>query len=216
MKVRDVMSTDVVTVQPDAPLKRAAELLVEHRISGLPVCDASGRVLGVLSEHDLLFKESGPPERPSGLFWWLVDERDYDELVKPDARTAGEAMSEPALTIAPGRRVAEAARLMVEHRVNRLPVVADETLVGIVTRADLVRAFTRSDDDIAREIREDVFERVLWLDPNGIQVEVADGEVTIGGSVESDVDVALVERFVSRVPGVVSVTSTLRAPGAVA
>jgi CBS domain-containing protein len=204
----DVMSTDVVSVTPETPLRRVAELLVERRISGLPVCDASGRVVGVVSEHDLLFKESGRLPRPDHFFWWLFDDRDYAELAKPDASVAGEAMTEPPVTIAPHRLVAQAARLMVEHRINRLPVVDGEKLVGIVTRADLVRMFARPDEEIAREIREDVLRRGLWV-VDDVAVEVDDGVVEIRGHTDEDVDPALVERLVARVPGVVSVRCAL-------
>ena len=216
MKVSDVMTTDVVTVPLDAPLRRVAELLVEHRVSGLPVCDTDGSVVGVVSEHDLLFKESGPIPRPGGHFWWLRDERDYAELAKPDARTAGEAMTEPAITIAGHRPVAAAARLMVEQRINRLPVVRGDELVGIVTRADLVRVLTRSDEELRREIAEDVLRRTLWLTSDEIHVEVADGAVTVRGAVDNETDAELIEHFVARVPGVVSVACLLEVRGVTA
>jgi CBS domain-containing protein len=209
MKVRDVMTTDVVTVQADAPLRQVAELLVQHRVSGLPVCDAEGGVIGVVSEHDLLFRESGAIPRPDGFFWWLADERDYAELAKPEARTAREAMTEPAITITGDRPIAAAARLMVERRVNRLPVLDGNDLVGIVTRADLVRVLTRSDEELQREIVDDVLRRTLWLGSDEVEVEVADGAVTVRGVVDSEADAELVERLVARVPGVVSVACLL-------
>jgi CBS domain-containing protein len=213
MNVNDVMTADVVTVPTDAPLRRVAELLVEHRVSGLPVCDPYGGVVGVVSEHDLLFKESGPIPRPAGLLWWLSDDRDYAELAKPEARTAGEAMTEPAITIAAGRPVAAAARLMVEQRINRLPVLEGDELVGIVTRADLVRILTRSDEELRREIVEDVLRRTLWLASEEVNVEVVDGAVTVRGAVDNEADAELVEHFVTRVPGVVSVACLLEVRG---
>ena len=95
--------------------------------------------------------------------------------------------------------------MMIEEGVNRLPVVDDEErLIGIVTRADLVRAFVRSDAEIEQEIREDVIRRTLWLEPDTIQVEVADGEVRLSGEVETKTDAELIPTFVQRVPGVVS------------
>jgi predicted transcriptional regulator len=124
-------------------------------------------------------------------------------------------MTSPPLTIGAGRPVREAATRMLEDGVNRLPVVdADGRLVGIVTRADLVRAFTRTDEAIRREIADDVLRRTLWIDdPGAVSVTVEEGEVTLAGTVATAADAELLPRFVERVPGVVRVTSTLRARG---
>jgi CBS domain-containing protein len=208
------MVCDLVTVRPDDSLKHAAALLVEHRISGAPVCSPDGRVVGVISEGDILFKEHPPTPQPRGPLAWFVDGNDYESLVKRSARLVGEAMTSPAITIEPDQSVAEAARLMSERAVNRLPVVRDGALVGILTRADLVRAFVRSDEEIAREIRADVFERALWLPPDSFELEVSRGEVAISGHVERESDAAVVERLARRVPGVVSVSCRLTWPEA--
>ena len=210
MKIRDIMTTDVKTVRSTTPLKEAAGILAERRISGLPVVDAQGYVVGVLSEGDILFKESGKAEKPS-LFERLVAAPSTGLDLKLAATTAGEAMSAPALTIGPRRSVSEAANVMIEQGVNRLPVVDDENkLIGIVTRADLVRAFVRSDEDVAKEIREDVIRRTLWIESDAIEVTVAGGEVSLSGEVETKSDAELIPAFVQRVPGVVSVLSKLR------
>ncbi|HEY7379831.1 MAG TPA: CBS domain-containing protein [Gaiella sp.] len=209
MKVRDIMTTEVVTAQPDVPLKRVAELLVQRGVSGLPVCDTDGNVVGVVSEADLLFKQGAERPEHGRILSWLLDEDASAEHVKRDARTAGNAMTSPAVTIGPERPVAEAARTMVERGINRLPVVEDDRLVGIVTRADLVRAFTRSDADIAHEIRDDVICRMLWIADEGVAVDVVGGEVTLRGTVGSSTDAELIERFSARVAGVVSVRSEL-------
>jgi CBS domain-containing protein len=211
MKISDVMTRDVRTVSPGTPLKEAAAVLARNGISGLPVVDADGVVVGVLSEADILVKESGPPPRHAGLLAWLLEPSDPSLPAKLEARTAGEAMTSPALTIGPGRPVRDAASHMLEDGVNRLPVV-DETgrLVGIVTRADLVRAFTRSDEEIREEIESDVLRRTLWInDPAAIRVTVEGGAVTLAGSVPTATDAELLPRFVQRVPGVVGVTSEL-------
>jgi osmotically-inducible protein OsmY len=99
---------------------------------------------------------------------------------------------------------------MIEESVNRLPVVDDGTLVGIVTRADIVRAFTRTDDEIAEEIREEILARTLWIEPGKVTMEVVDGIVRLEGEVDSEADAELLPVFVARVPGVVSVRTTLR------
>jgi CBS domain-containing protein len=207
MRIDDVMTKDVVAVPPDATLKHVAQLLVERRISGVPVVDAERRVLGVLSEGDIVAKEGGNGRGRRALSG-LFSERRPSRL---EARTVQEAMTSPAITAGPRGDVAWAARLMTEQAVNRLPVV-DEAghLLGIVTRADLVRAFTRSDEELARELREDVALGALWLDPSELEITVRDGEVTLAGELDTKADARLLEHFAARVPGVVSVHSELR------
>ena len=209
MQVEEVMSRDVLSVGPDTSLKDAAATLVERRISGLPVCDDTGRVLGVLSEADLLRKEGGPTHLVGGLFGWLVEVPDHDDVVKARARTVGEAMTAPALTIGPRDAVADAAARMIERRINRLPVVEDGVLVGIVTRADLVEAFARSDAEIEREIREHVIGRMTFIRSDRVHVEVSGGEVVLQGELESQYGAELLARLVARVIGVVAVHSEL-------
>jgi CBS domain-containing protein len=206
MKLEELMTKDVLAVSPERSLKEVAELLARNRISGVPVVDAERRVIGVVSEADIVEKEAGEEHR--GLLSWIASGRRPPKL---EARTVGEAMTAPPLTASPGQDVAEAARLMTERQVNRLPIVnVQGELVGIVTRADLVRAFVRSDGEIARELRDDVILGALWIDPTPIDVSVSDGGVTLAGEVETKADAQLVERLAARVPGVVSVHSQLR------
>ena len=164
MKVEELMSRDVISVAPDTSLKDVAALLVERGISGVPVIDRDRAVVGVVSEADILIKERGSVARHGRLLGWLLEggTADDDKLA---ARTAGEAMTAPALTVGSRAPVAAAARMMTEKGIKRLPVVdSKDVLVGIVTRSDLVKAFARSDEEIAREIREDVVLRTLWID----------------------------------------------------
>ena len=208
MKIEDVMTRAVRTVEPGTPLKRVAEILSELGVSGLPVVE-DGRVVGVVSEQDILVKERAENPARRGLLGLLLDGAAEVEL-KLHATTAGEAMTAPAITIAPGRPVAEAAARMIDERINRLPVVDDAgNLVGIVTRADLVRAFVRSDEEIRREIREEIIFRTLWIPPERVSVTVEKGAVTLAGQVETKGDAELLPVFVQRVPGVVSVESRL-------
>lgn len=208
MKVSDLMTREVATVSPDTPLKEAAALLAQRGISGLPVVDERGEVVGVLSEADVVMKARGE-ERRRGLLGWLL-EADLGLEDKLRARTVGEAMSAPAITIDASRPVHEAAALMVSESVNRLPVLDGGRLVGIVTRADIVRAFTRTDAEIAEEIRDEILRRTLWLEPGLVRVSVQDGVVTLEGTVESEADAELLPVFVARVPGVISVQGDLR------
>jgi CBS domain-containing protein len=202
MKIGDLMTRDVITVTPGTSLKVVATLLVERRISGVPVCDGDGHVLGVISEADIIWKTQGYRPEHSRFLRWVVDKTGGD-FVRLDARNAGDAMTAPALTVGPDADVTSAARLMVERRVNRLPVVEDGQLVGIVTRADLVRAFNRADAEIEAEIRDRVLLETMWLDPHNVDVKVDSGDVTLTGEFE---DTEVVEAFVRRIPGVVSVS----------
>ena len=143
LKVRDVMARSVVTVDPTTPLKDVAGSLVDNRISGVPVVDSLGTVLGVVSEADLLVKEQGAEAiRHRRLVRFFGDSSESRaQLAKLAAVTAGEAMTAPAVTLGSARPISEAAALMTARKINRLPVVDGGRLVGIVTRADLVRAY---------------------------------------------------------------------------
>jgi len=202
------MTRDVVTVAPDTPLKDVARLLVANGISGVPVCGANGEVLGVVSEADILRREEGFSPELARPIAWLVDKLD-GELGKIGARTAGEAMTAPALTVRPTQHASEVARLMVDHMINRVPVVSGDKLVGIVSRADLVRAFTRSDAEIEREIRQEVLLELMLLPPGEVDVSVENGRVVLSGRVGTREDAELLERCVRRIPGVLDVEAEL-------
>jgi CBS domain-containing protein len=204
MKVEDVMTRTVTTVMLETPLKAVAAKLLGLGISGAPVCDRDGRVLGVVSESDVVFKELGPAPRRRAFFAQVEHES------KKRARTAGEAMTSPAVVIGPRRPVGEAARKMLDRGVNRLPVVDKGRLVGIVTRADLVRAFVRPDSELEHELVDDVMTRTLWIDAARVDVEVDMGEVRLTGEVDTRTDAEVVAEHAARIPGVVRVESDLR------
>lgn len=209
MRISDLMTKAVVTARPDTPLKEVAETLAARRISGLPVVGEEGRVLGVVSEADILVKERGPEPRHGGVLGWLLG-GGTAEAQRLAARTAGEAMTAPAITIEAEKHVSQAARLMTDERIKRLPVVDPRgALVGIVTRADLVRAFTRSDAEIEREIEDDVVRRTLLIENGNLDIRVEGGEVRLAGKLQRRSDAELLPPFVARVPGVVAVHSTL-------
>jgi CBS domain-containing protein len=142
MTVHDVMTQAVTSVQPETPLKDVARLLVANGISGLPVVDADRRVVGVVSEADLLIKEQGADALPRRRAARVRGESHATKsrLAKVGATTAGTAMTSPAITIDPDASLQAAAATMVDGGINRLPVTKDGMLVGIVTRADLIRA----------------------------------------------------------------------------
>jgi CBS domain-containing protein len=172
------MRTEVITVGPDTPLKEVARRLAEHGVSGAPVLDDTGRVVGVISESDFLIKERGRRHVTRSLLGILFGGHQR-ELARVDATTAGEAMTTPPVTIdGMMASVREAAVLMAEKRVNRLPVLRNGRLVGIVTRGDILRLYTRSDDELAGATR-----RALRA-VDGVRVDgVHDGIVALSGTV---------------------------------
>lgn len=205
MKVKDIMTVNVAAVGQDATLKQAAELMVERGISGVPVINREGRVLGVLSETDIVPKAASRPES-AGMIG-LFASRKVDERHRR-AVTAADAMTAPAVTIEADASIAEAARLMVDHDVSRLPVVLAGKLVGIVSGADIVRAFTRTDDAISEELEQSIHDHNLWDCLKELDVEVIGGEVKIAGRVNAGTVARIIEALAWRVPGVVSVDSS--------
>ncbi|WP_329131074.1 CBS domain-containing protein [Streptomyces sp. NBC_00670] len=213
MKVGSVMTTDVVHAEYDTPFKEVARALAGHRIGGLPVVDEDAHVLGVVSETDLMMHQAEtrlahePPRRPR--FSWLTP-RARRRAAKARARTAGELMTTPAVTVHAQDTVVEAARAMVRHQVNRLPVLDEEDrLVGIVSRHDLVRTFLRTDEEIHDEVVHEVLERGLWLGPHGIDVTVAEGVVTLRGHMERKSETEIAVAMTRRTDGVVDVVDRL-------
>ena len=186
MRVEDVMSVDVATVAPETSLKDAARQLAGRAISGMPVVDDDGRIRGVISEADVLAKEQPEPQRRAGLMTRLLGRDGSSQSQRFAARRVRDAMTSPAITIERYWPVSVAARRMLEHGVNRLPVVQQGRLVGIVTRADLVRAFARPDEQVVDDIREIVaLQQELWGDEQPVEVRIDAGEVTLAGQVRS-------------------------------
>jgi CBS domain-containing protein len=206
--VAQVMTRNVLTVRPETPLRDVARLMTDHGISGVPVVE-QGSVLGIVSGADIVAKERGPVAPRGRLAKWFARAPKPTDTDRLEARTAGDAMTSPAITIESWRTAADAAALMLDRRVHRLPVLKDGKLVGIVSRADLVSAFARSDEEIAIDIREDVLLHSFWITPGAVEVSVRNGEVSLTGTVESDLLAQLVPETVQRVPGVVRVKPKL-------
>ncbi|MDX1691258.1 MAG: CBS domain-containing protein [Acidimicrobiia bacterium] len=208
MRVRDIMTTDPMTVRPETLLKEAARIMVRNQISGLPVVDAAGDLVGIVTEGDFLRQEASR-ERPYRRS--LLDALFGDEAPEPPAaESVGEVMTGELVTITPDATLGEAARVMAGRNVKRLPVLdADGELVGIISRADVVNAFTKPDDVIEDEVREDLIRRLLFLDPDLVGVRVTDGVVHLGGRLENRTEVQLLEELTRRIAGVVRVESEL-------
>jgi CBS domain-containing protein len=146
MRVGHFMTRQVVTVAPDTPILEAAQLMLRHKIGGLPVVDASGRVVGLLSERDLLGrrKDDDRIERPHWLQLMLERAELADLSARFRDRKVSDVMTRDPVTVSAASPIAEACRLIEEHGIKRLPVVEDGKLVGIIARADLVRALARA------------------------------------------------------------------------
>jgi CBS-domain-containing membrane protein len=207
-RVRDVMTQDVVTIDEHASFKEVATLLTERRVSALPVLDGEGRVVGIVSEADLMLKEQFPQGPPDGRLF--QSRRRRQTRAKAAGDTAAELMTSPAVTIGPDASLAQAARLLHRHGIKRLPVVDPAgPLLGIVSRADLLKVFLRSDADIAREVRQQVLLRAMWMDPDTVVVEVRDGVVTLTGQLERRSLIPITVNLVRGLDGVVDVVDRL-------
>jgi CBS domain-containing protein len=207
--VRDVMTTSVVAVRKDASFKEMAAMLRSRRISAFPVLDDAGRVVGVVSEGDLLVKEAVQADGTS-LFAALRHLREED---KARGITAGDLMTGPAVTIGPDAPVDEAARLMYDRRVKRLPVVNSAgRLLGIISRVDVLAVFSRPDDDIRDEVLRRVIPVLMPPDPTDYAVKVSEGIVTISGEPQSEQQGRAVIDAIRHVQGVVAIRDRLLGP----
>jgi CBS-domain-containing membrane protein len=200
-------SRPVVAVETTG-FKEIAGLLAEYRISALPVVDDSGRLVGVVSEADLLLKEAFGVQDDRHL---IESGRTRREHAKAGALLARDLMTSPAVTIGTEAPIAEAARLMHDRGVKRLPVVdEDGSVVGIVTRSDLLRVFLRPDAMIREDVVEGLIVKALWMDPNTIQVRVTGGVVDLSGQVDRKSDIRILTNLVGGLDGVVGVVEKLR------
>jgi CBS domain-containing protein len=180
--VKDVMSTHVVAVRQNATFKEMATRLRQQRVSAFPVLDDANKVIGIVSEADLLTKEALAGEIP-GAFHAMTHHR---EQAKAAALTAADLMTKPAVTIRPDDTVSHAARLMYNRRVKRLPVIAEDgTLIGIVSRTDVLSVYSRPDEDIRHEITQGLILETYLCNPAHFTVTVKDGIVTIEGAPET-------------------------------
>ncbi|MFD1659269.1 CBS domain-containing protein [Streptomyces caeni] len=200
--VSDVMTHTVIAVGRDAPFKDIVRLMEQWRVSALPVLEGEGRVIGVVSEADLLPKEEfrdSDPDRFTQL-------HRLSDLARAGGLSAGELMSSPAVTVHPGSTLAQAARIMAQRKVKRLPVVNDEGMLeGVVSRADLLKVFLRPDKDIADEIRRDIVDVLLPVPVEPVHVMVTEGVVTLTGKIRNADLIPMTIRLARAVEGVVDV-----------
>ena len=208
--VKDVMTTQVVAVGPAASFKEMVVKMRRARASALPVVDGEDRVIGVVSEADMLNKEADLNTEPGTLSGLLR----FGEREKSAGVTAAELMTKPPVTIGPGAPLSEAARLMRDRRVKRLPVINDTgLLIGIVSRADVLRVFARPDADIRREANEEVIAETFMADSPSVAVTVHDGIVTLTGRTDTGQLARGLVMAVRQIDGVVAVRDQLGYPG---
>ncbi|WP_405653334.1 CBS domain-containing protein [Streptomyces sp. NBC_00019] len=212
-KVGSVMTTEVVRATYGTTFKEVARLLGDHRISGLPVVDEDEKVIGVISETDLLLRQAEAPDpyEPKKRFRLATLTRaGRRRAAKARARTAGQLMSQPPITVPADDTIVEAARTMARHHIERLPVLDEEQrLVGIVTRRDLLQVFLRPDAEIRAEVIDEVLVRALWLPPRGIDVAVTEGVVTLSGQMERKSETEIAVSMTRQMDGVVAVVDKL-------
>lgn len=214
MVAKDIMTTQVVTVDPETPVRRIAELLLARRISAVPVVEAGGEVVGIVSEGDLMRRPETGTERHRS--WWLELVTTPDHLardyVKAHGRRAADVMSQEVVTVAEDASVSTIARLLEERRIKRVPVVRGRQLVGIVSRADLLRGLATQpapletspspDDQAIREQLMGTLRGAGWTRPEFVSVIVTDEVVHLWGLVASDEERHALRVAASNIPGV--------------
>ncbi|NGO41765.1 CBS domain-containing protein [Streptomyces ureilyticus] len=200
--VSDVMTHTVAAIGRGASFKEIVRMMHDWKVSALPVLEGEGRVVGVVSEADLLPKEEfrdSAPDRHTQV-------KRLSDLAKAGAVTAGELMTSPALTVHADATLAQAARTMAHAKVKRLPVVDDVGMLqGIVSRADLLKVFLRDDEDIAEEVRREVVAYLFPAPASAARVAVRDGVVTLSGHIRDTSLVPVAARLIRAVEGVVDV-----------
>lgn len=207
-RAKDIMTRTVVAVRETAPYKEVVRLLDEHRVNALPVVDGHGSLVGIVSEADLLLKEefSLAEDEPRV----LEGRRRRHQRAKARGLVAGDVMSAPVVTASPQTGLAQAARILHDHNVKQVPVTTpDGKVAGIVSRRDLLRVFLRSDEDIEKEILDEIVTRTLWMERSAIEVSVAEGVVTLKGHVDHRSLAEWLVELVEKVDGVVGVQSEL-------
>jgi CBS domain-containing protein len=209
------MTTRVVAVRRHATFKDIAALLTEHRVSAFPVLDDAGKVIGVVSESDLLRKEAliAAMGEQAARLGHVAGSPDHDEFAKAAAVTAADLMTIPPVVITPDEPVTSAARLMYQGRIKRLPVVGEKgQLIGIVSRSDVLSVYSRPDEKIRQEITGNVIANEFPADPDRFAVTVSGGIVTLEGRPETAAKGRDVVAAAWHVEGVVSVRDRLTYP----
>ncbi len=202
--VADVMTARVHVASPSTPFKMLVRLIEENRISAVPIVDAQGSPIGIVSESDLLLKENADPISPLD----LLRQRKLRE--KADGVVAADLMTSPVVTLGTDTPIAQAARVMRERNVRRLVVVDTRLrIAGIVSRSDLLKVFLRTDEDLRDEVLHKLLPAVVPTEASGIDVDVESNVITLSGRVDRRTDVEILYRLARDVDGVVNVVNRL-------
>lgn len=207
--VEEIMTRDVIAVAPDTAIHTVARLLVDHGISGVPVVDDQGAVVGILSEGDLIVRQKPRPRPP----WWDLFLRDGEHLAreyqKAMGTTVAEVMTRSVISVRPSASIGAAAALLDRHRVRRLPVLDEGRLVGIVSRGDLVKALAMGAPDAAEALSDAQrveemkarMDREPWTSSRGILIEAREGGLVLWGMVDSEAERSALETMARAIPG---------------
>ena len=220
MKAGDIMTRSVITIDADSTVAEAAKRMLEHRISGMPVVDGQGRVIGVISEGDLLRRaETGTETQGKGRgSWWLglvaSASSQADAFTKQHGRTVRDAMSGSVISVDEDAPLNEVVELMESRRIKRVPVTRDRQVVGIISRANVMRVLTSvapaipmptTDDRRLRESVIETFRAQSWAPEFGENVVVRNGVVQLWGTVSSEAHRKALVVAAQNVPGVKAV-----------
>lgn len=223
MKARDVMTSPPITIAPETPVAEIAALLVERRISGVPVVDTGGRIVGIVTEGDLLRRSESQTERRRPQWLELLVDRDIQaaDFVRAHGAVAGDVMTADVITVAPDAELSDIASLLEKHRIKRVPVVDGDRVVGIVSRANLLhglaayRAVPESaatgDDGALRRAVVARLEAEPWVDAGRLNVVVSAGVVHLWGTAKSVEQRKALQVAIREVPGVTAVVDHLAA-----
>ncbi len=221
MNASDVMTAGVITVAPDANIQMAARTMLEKRISALPVVDQGGKLIGIISEGDLIRRTEVGTEASNS--WWLRllydNEKLATQFVKAHGVRVADVMSRDVVTAAPETPLAEIARLLEKNRIKRVPILKDGKLVGVVSRANLLQALASAKPAFDGKLtvsdnllRDNILNRLWdqpWAHPGMINVIVSSGVVDLWGTISSDTERKALKILVSETPGVVTVNDHL-------
>ncbi|HKS43497.1 MAG TPA: CBS domain-containing protein [Amycolatopsis sp.] len=197
MRAQDIMSAPVVTVEPETLSKQAAALLSAHGFTALPVVDGDGRLVGIVTEADLIAERIAP------------DPRSADQTPRRPGETVAEVMTSPVTGMGPGTDLAVVARALLDDRIRAMPIVEGSHVVGIVTRGDIIRTLARQDSEIATDVRRHL---AIYGGPDRWQVDVHDGVVRITDAFDDETDRHVATLLAEAVPGVIRATVSVSAP----